>query len=370
MDAHEPGMIAIDADGHVHEPDVMFDEYLDPEFRPRTRGFALNAANNRRFIVDGVDHPPFPKEISVRKPMVAENRLKVLDKERIQTAVLFPSAALVATYLDAPFARAVAKAYNDWIADYTRPYADRLRFAAPLALHDVDWAIEEARRAVTQLGAVAVSVRPNPTERRTLDNRVYDPFYAAVEGLGVPLVIHESTGCPETAGGNRYGGMDHPESYVFNHVISHSFEQMFAAMSILCGGVLERFPRLRVGFFEAGCSWAPYWLARLDDHYEHPKLGRYMSEISMRPSDYFHRQCVVTCDPGDHTIPLAVAGLGAEKVLFATDYPHFDSGGGAVNEFLAVENISAADQRRILWDNAAQFFGLARVASRPDTVAA
>jgi predicted TIM-barrel fold metal-dependent hydrolase len=108
----------------------------------------------------------------------------------------------------------------------------------------------------------------------------------------------------------------------------------------------------------------------LDDHYEHPKLGRYMSEISMRPSDYFHRQCVVTCDPGDHTIPLAVAGLGAEKVLFATDYPHFDSGGGAVNEFLAVENISAADQRRILWDNAAQFFGLARVASRPDTVAA
>jgi predicted TIM-barrel fold metal-dependent hydrolase len=358
MDARETGMIAIDADGHVIEPDEMFTEYLAPEFRSRTRGFVLNADNNRRFIVDGIDHPPFPKEISVRKPMTAENRIKVLDKESIQTAVLFPSAGLVSGYLDAPFAIAVATAYNNWIADYARPYADRLRFAAPVALHDVDRAIDEARRAVRDLGAVAVCVRPNPTERRTLDNRAYDPFYAAVEKLGVPLVIHESTGCPETAGGDRYGGMDDPESYAFHHVISHSFEQMFAAMSVLCGGVLERFPTLKVGFFEAGCSWTPYWLARLDDHFEHPKLGRYMKGLSMRPSEYFERQCVVSCDPGDHTLPLAIAGLGADKILFATDYPHFDSGGGAVNDFLAVDGVSSADQRKILWDNAAEFFRL------------
>jgi predicted TIM-barrel fold metal-dependent hydrolase len=357
MDARELGMIAIDADGHVHEPEEMFTEYLDPEFRSRSKGFVLNADNNRRFIVDGIDHPPFPKEISVRKPMEADNRLKVLDKERIQTAVLFPSATLVASYLDRPFAQAVVRAHNDWISDYVKPYGDRLTFAAPIALHDVDWAVDEARRAVGELGAAAVSVRPNPTERRTLDSPLYDPFYSAIEKLGVPLVIHESTGCPDTAGGDRYGGMMHPESYAFNHVISHPFEQMFAAMSILCGGVLDRHPDLRVGFFEAGCSWAPYWLARLDDHFEHPKLGRYMKS-SRRPSEYFERQCVVSCDPGDHTIPLAISGIGADKILFATDYPHFDSGGGAVNEFLAVEGVASADQRRILWDNAVDFFGL------------
>jgi predicted TIM-barrel fold metal-dependent hydrolase len=341
----------------VIEPGEMFTDYLAPEYRSRTQGFVLNADNNRRFIVDGVDHPPFPKEISVRKPMEAENRLKVLDKELIQTAVLFPSAGLVAGYLDAPLATAVARAYNDWIADYIRPHKDRMRFAAPVALHDVDRAIDEARRAVRDLGAVAVCVRPNPTDRRTLDSPAYDPFYAAVEKLGVPLIVHESTGCPDTAGGDRYGGMQTPESYAFHHVISHSFEQMFAAMSILCGGVCERFPTLRFGFFEAGCSWAPYWLARLDDHFEHPKLGRYMKG-SMRPSEYFQRQCVVTCDPGDHTLPLAVSGIGADKILFATDYPHFDSGAGSVNEFLAVEGVSSADQRKILWSNAAAFFGL------------
>ena len=349
---------AIDADGHVHEAQELFTDYLDPSFRDRTQGWAMNADGNRRFIVDGVEHPPFPPEISVRKPMTAENRIKVLDKERIGAAVLFPSATLVATYLEHEFAAALMVAHDDWIADYVRPYPERLFFAAPVALHDIERATREARRAVRDLGAVTVTIRPNPTEGRTLDDAAYDPFYAAIQELGVPLCVHESTGCPETAGGDRYGGMMDPPSYAFNHVISHPFEQMFAMMSLICGGVLERFPDLRVAFLEAGCSWAPYWLARLDDHFEHRKLGRYMPDLAMPPSDYFHRQCVVSCDPGDPTIPLAVAGLGAERIVFATDYPHFDSGGGAVSAFLACPGIAEADQRKILNDNAAAWFGI------------
>ncbi len=348
----------IDADGHVHEADEVFTEYLDPEFRHRTSGFDLDRDRNRRFFVDGIAHPPFPKEISIRKPMTAENRIKVLDKEGIRAAVLFPSAALIATYLDPPFADAMVRAYNDWISDYVKPYADRLMFAAPISIDDVDTAIAEARRAVGDLGAVAVSIRPNPTRGRTLDSPAYDPFYAAVQELGVPLGIHESTGCPETVGGDRYGGMMDPPSYVYNHIISHSFEQMFAAMSIIGGGVLERFPELRVGFLEAGCSWVPYWLARLDDHFEHPKLGPYLGGLTMKPSEYYERQCLVTCDPGDHTMPLAVRGIGAHKIMFATDYPHFDSGGGVVKAFDAVGGISAAERERILWRNAAEFYRL------------
>lgn len=358
MDTAMDDLTAIDADGHVHEADALFSEYLDPAFRGRTRGNALNADRNRRFIVDGVEHPPWPREISMRKPMPASNRIKVLDKERIQAAVLFPSSILIASYLEADIATAMVRAYNSWMSDYVKPYPGRLHFAAPAALFDIDVAIAEARRAVDELGAVAVTIRPNPTLKRTLDDPVYDPFYAAVQEMGVPLVVHESTGCPETAGGDRYGGMMDPDSYVFNHIISHPFEQMFAAMSIICGGVLERFPRLRVGFMEAGCSWAPYWLARLDDHYEHPKLGKRLSGLTMRPSDYFRRQCVVTCDPGDHTIPLAVEGIGAERILFATDYPHFDSSTGAVKAFLAIGGLSEADRRMILWQNSLAFYGI------------
>ncbi len=67
---------------------------------------------------------------------------------------------------------------------------------------------------------------------------------------------------------------------------------------------------------------------------------------------------MVSCDPGDPTIPLAVQDLGANKILFATDYPHFDSGGGSVQSFLDVPGITAADQRRILHDNTLAFYGL------------
>ncbi len=350
--------IAIDADGHVLESDELFTDYLEPEYRERTMGWSLNEDNNRRFIVDGVSHPPHPKEISSRKPMTAENRIKVLDQERIQAAVLFPSATTIATYLDPGFADAMVRGHNSWIADYIKTFPDRLYFVAPVSLYDIDDAVTEARRAVEELGAVAILARPNPTAGRTLDRPEYDPFYATVQELNVPLVLHESTGCDETAGGDRYGGMMDPPSYVYNHIISHAFEQMFGAMSIIAGGVLERFPTLKVGFFEAGCSWAPYWLARLDDHYQHRKLSPYLGGLTMKPSEYFDRQCFVTCDPGDHTIPLAIQGIGAHKIMFATDYPHFDSSGSAVNDFLAVDGISDGDRRSILWDNATAFFGL------------
>ena len=350
--------LAIDADGHVHEEEAMFAEYLEPAFRGRTGGWALNADRNRRFVVDGEEHPPFPKEISVRKPMPPESRIKVLDKERIRLAVLYPSAALVAGYLEPGFSHAAIRAYNAWMADWCGAFPERLKFAAPVALHDIDEAVREARRAVADLGAVAVTVRPNPVAGRRLDHPSREPLWEAVAELGVPLVVHESTGDPATAGGERYGGMMRPESYVFHHVISHPFEQMMAAMALICGGVLERHKALRVGFFEAGCSWAPYWLARLDDHFEHPRLGGYMRGLTMRPSEYFARQCVVTCDPGDPTVPLAVDGLGADKILFATDYPHFDSGAGPVREFLEAADPGEGDARRILWDNARDFYRL------------
>ncbi len=124
--------------------DLMFSEFLAPALRARTRGWALNG--DRRFIVDGIEHPSFPKEISVRKPMAATDRLKVLDKERIAAAVLYPSAALVAGYLDAGMA--FAEAYQDWMADYVATDPRRLFYAAPAPFHDIDRAVALAERGV------------------------------------------------------------------------------------------------------------------------------------------------------------------------------------------------------------------------------
>jgi predicted TIM-barrel fold metal-dependent hydrolase len=345
---------AIDSDGHVIEPEEVFETYLPAEFRGRAPGAQLNERGVRRFVFDGEQYPPFPDEISIRKPMSAESRIKVLDKEKIWSVMLFPSAGLGVQHAGKPeLSRAVASAYVDWIADYVASYERRLLFAVPLPLSDVDWAVRQAARAVGR-GARAVVVSPNPCEGRTWDDPVYDRLYAAVRDLDVPFVFHEGTGDPNTAAVDRYG-IRNTKRYAFNHMISHSFEQMFAAMSVICGGVLERFPSLRILFAEAGCSWLPYWLDRMDAHFEHRILGKQFP-IRMKPSEYFGRQCFVTCEPEDHTVPIAVRAVGAERILFSTDYPHFDSAGNAVNSFEAIPGLSEQDRRSILWENAVKLF--------------
>ena len=138
----ENDRLAVDADGHVMEGDELFTDYLDPSFRNRGLGWAANQDGARRFFADGIGHPPFPKEISIRKPMTADNRIKVLNQERIAAAVLFPSAALVAPYIgDLALGQAFVRAYNDWIADYVKPHRERMFAVAPLVLADVDWAV-------------------------------------------------------------------------------------------------------------------------------------------------------------------------------------------------------------------------------------
>ena len=174
----------------------------------------------------------------------------------------------------------------------------------------------------------------------------------------MPLIVHESTGDPATAGGERYGGMMRPESYVFHHVISHPFEQMMAMMALICGGVLERHPTLKVGFFEAGCSWAPYWIARLDDHFEHPRLGGYMRELTMRPSAYFERQCVVTCDPRRPHDPARRRGPRRAQDPVRDRLPAFRFRRRPGPGIPRGAKLEPGDARRILRDNALDFYGL------------
>jgi len=333
----------------------LFQQYLPESVRSRSPGLQADADGVRRFYFEGQTHPPFPPEISIRKPMTAANRIKVLDKEKIWAALIFPSGAMSVQYACEPgLARTITGSYSDWITDYTSEYKNRLYFAAPLTLHDIAWAAKEAQRAVRK-GARAIVVRPNPCAGRTWDDPAYDALYATVQNLGVPLVFHETTGDPSTAAADRYG-IRNSARYAFNHAISHSFEQMFAAMSVICGGVLEKFPSLKVMFAEAGCGWVPYWLGRLDSHHAHRIMGKQMP-IKMKPSEYFRRQCFVTCEPDDATLPCAIEAVGAERIVFSTDYPHFDSAGGAVHSFQELP-IEKDQQRKILWDNASQLFGI------------
>ena len=126
----------------------------------------------------------------------------------------------------------------------------------------------------------------------------------------------------------------------------------------IVGGILERHPQLKVGFLEGNCSWVPWLLYRLDEYWE--LLGKDEEvKLSLKPSEYFHRQCFVHIDVDEAPAADVIRRLGADNLFFSSDYPHADSRfPHATETFLALEGIDEASKRKILWDNPARMYNL------------
>jgi uncharacterized protein len=155
-----------------------------------------------------------------------------------------------------------------------------------------------------------------------------------------------------TMGGDRY------HDPFFFHMVCHPFEQQAACMDVICGGVLARFPRLRVAFLESGIGWLGYWLDRMDSHYE--KMHDYVPWMKKKATEYFIEQCYLTLDPEERTLA-AMVSLGVEgNVLWGSDYPHFDCTFPGVlkdvREALGV--LPETARTKILTENAIRFYRL------------
>ena len=176
---------------------------------------------------------------------------------------------------------------------FARPNPQRLRPSALITLHDVDLAVDETRRAMTELGAVGLCLVPEPSNGRHIHDRYYDPVWREAEKLGVPICFHPAASPNQDQVVHRFKG--HANEAVLINAFRNPIELMLAVGSFCAGGVLERFPNLRVAFLEGNCSWLPWVLYRLDERWELRK-GYANEPLSMKPSDYFLRQCFISVD--------------------------------------------------------------------------
>lgn len=350
-------MRVIDADSHVLEPLEMWGQYLEPEFCDKAPYFIKDEQGGEHLVTEGVVHDriPYPEEgWTARRPggFNPHERVKDMDLEGIDVQVLFPTQGLFIQAVKTPaLAAALCRAYNNWLADYCRTYPGRFVGIGAVPLHDVEEARNEARRAVAQLGLKGIFVRPNPLNGRTLDDPVYDRLYAEIQDLDATFCVHEATGNFPTAGADRY------QNYLLRHLFSHALEQKIACSTLICGGVLERFPKLRVVFLESGVGWLPHWLERMDEHYQ--GLGYMVPWLKMPPSEYFRRQCFVSADPDEKTIPYVVEAVGADYIVFGSDYPHFDMKfPGAVAALRDRDELSKEAKKKILYDTPARLYKL------------
>jgi predicted TIM-barrel fold metal-dependent hydrolase len=346
----------IDADSHVFEPRDLWVERLEAPFKDRAPRFMRNDAGQELFFIDGKWQKRVPFEGNAwedrpRGGFDPYERLRVMDAQGIEKTVLYPTLGLnLAAVEDVPLASALCRVYNDWLHEYCSADPQRLYGAAALNLMDPQAAAAEARRCVTEMGYKAVMIRPNPSRGRSLHHPDYEPLYTEIERLDVVLAVHEgTTGTMPTAGIDRF------DNFFFEHLFSHPFEQQLACAGIVAGGVLERHPHLRVSFMETGNAWVPFWLHRMDEHYE--GIGWMVPELKRPPSEYFKRQCMVTCEADDELLPHTIALVGADKIMFSTDYPHFDAKPEPVKMILELDLPEDA-RRQIIGDNAARFYRL------------
>ena len=349
----------VDADGHVTEPPEMWAERLAPEHQAYAPRLVKDEHGGWRILLAGELMPsmPTPKEWASRlRPVGGSDpkaRLVEMDTEGIERSVLFTTMGLFFGGIENDDAQiALCRAYNDWLGEFCATDPQRLIGVAVVSQNDLAAALVEARRAVTEYGFRGVMLRPNLLRGRSLHHPAYEPLWSAMEELDVTIAVHEGT-----TQNVVQSGRDRYENFAFRHAVSHPHEQQLGCLSLICGGVLERHPGLRAVFLESGCGWVPYWLERLDEHME--KWAFVAPPLSHEPTEYFERQCFVSCEPDERTLTAVISSIGDDNIVFASDYPHPDGiFPGVVAALADRADLSAETKTKILATNPTRCFGL------------
>jgi len=355
-------MRIVDADGHVAEGTTLavqaMEQWPGKVSLGSRDGKPLLLIEGRRYPDPEGPGAGCPPEHGLSRkdginPYSVEGVLKDADRDHIDTMVLYPSMGLCAPSLEDPdFAAGFCRLYNQWLADYCRESRGRLQGVAVAPIEHGRVAIDIMREA-RKLGHVATMIPP-ALKRRNLDHPDLDPFYSAAEELDMPLGIHGAPGIhlPKI-------GVDRFDNYIQVHCISFPFDQMAAMTALVSGGVFDRHPKLRVAFLEAGVGWVPYFIDRMHEHFE--KRGDWIQNGWKRdPKEYLQGGNIyVSCEPEEPILPGVIDVLGADFIMYASDYPHWDGDWPESTKHLrSRKDIKDADRAKVAGQNAQRFYGL------------
>jgi predicted TIM-barrel fold metal-dependent hydrolase len=356
------GYQIIDADSHVFEPPNMWEKYLEPAFKSfapspdmRINGEEIVHKISAEVRREGAKQIMQAHPMSILNGFDSESHVRAMMQMGVDVSFIYPTYGMWLLAIDTmepQLAGGFTRAYNNWLRDFCSYDPQRLRGVGAINLHAPDEMVSQLQR-VAEFGWKAVFLRPNPIKGRLLSHPAYEPFWTECEELGIAVGIHEAThGRLPTTGANRFN------TRFALHACSHPMEQMMALLALIEGGVLERHPKLRVGFLESGCGWLPYWLWRLDEEYEE-LAWEVKDTVKMKPSEYFRRQCFIEIEPSEPYLADVIQYIGSDNLLFGSDYPHMDHKPDIVNKVVELEEeLGKETMQKILWDNPARFYGL------------
>ena len=376
-------MRVIDADGHVEENLTTFsDKYFDPAFRAQRPQVVGAGEDGLAYWM--IDEQLFPRRVgrgcnnlgtpvsfqgkpvrhAQRKPDTVgsmeltnlSERLTIMDEENIWLQVLYPTLFLAYPLSCNPaYVTAMCDAYNRWLGDVLSGQ-ERLKWVGVVNLDDIPGAARQVKEA-KKLGAVGMMILGTAGDR-LLDDPSLLPFYDALAEADLPLAVHVGWACP--AINNLY-------SHIYpSGVIAFSMPVLMGLVSMMSGGIFDRFPALRVVFLEAGCLWVHFILERLHHRFQHS--GKNLANVVSRtapiqksePMDYVRQgNLYFSAEVEDALLPQVLDLVGDGQILFGSDMPHGDRERFAEKILRERTDVSAAAKTKILESNPAKFYRLA-----------
>jgi len=294
---------------------------------------------------------------SARRPAVAQLRLADMDRDGVQTQVIFGPIFQIST--DDPVLRiACYRVYNDWLMEFCAAAPDRL-LGVPMLPETPDGATEEllrlaAKGGVRQVTLMIANIKPK------LDDPAWEKLWTALEETGIILSWHITVfvgNRDQRAAGKAASVFENTKFFMGNFL--EPFVDLFA------WGILERHPKLKIVIAEGGTGWLPWLVQELD--YRHWRLWEAKefwadkggAELETKPSELFKRQIWATFQE-DYAAMSLIPFFGDGHLLWASDYPHPDGVWPNSRDAIArqMKDLSPEMRRKLTHDNAAGLYGL------------
>ena len=376
------GFRVFDADTHVEPTAEVIDQYVDPGFRARLPeltpfrqpvrpGNPGGAPGKHVYRYGQISFKRIlgeagPREthsgrdthwMGSKQPRAgtqddqAESRIQDMDDEGTDTHFCIPTAwTSLVGHPDPSIEVNIIRAFHRHMANFSGNHPDRLQSMIVASARDVDAAVQEIKTWGKSRWAVAVM--PLVTKDIPADHPSLDPIWKAEVDHDLPVAHHSFTWTPPYFP----GAFDLWDNVFLGRLASHPWGAMRFIASVIGGGIMDRYPDMRVGTLECGFGWLPFWGKRMDEQYAY--VGS-TQELKMKPSEYLKSGryfCSVERHEGDDMFRMVSSFLGDDVLMYASDYPHSECQfPETVENFLAWQ-MKPEQRQKLMAGNADRFF--------------
>ena len=296
------------------------------------------------------------REPSPRVDHDPAERIKDMDFEGVDVNLTLPSGwfGTWTTGDDITLETGMYRTYHRWMDEYCGSYPQRLGGVILVSSRDVRTGVAEIRQWGKSRWAWGVMVyAPYGVP---IDHPDLEPVWAEAAAHDLCVVLHTFTVMPPYAP----GGLDTWENLFVQRSAAHPWCGMRNMAALIGCGVMDRFPKLRIGTLEAGHGWLPFWMRRLDEHALTIRAA--LPDLKMKPSEYVmggrYFQSIEVPEGGDMTN--AVADLvGDDVLMYASDYPHGESHFPETVKLALAWEMEEGRRRKLMWDNACRLYARA-----------